>query len=145
MKNFKLLTICLVIILSVGVITFFGCTKKVDYDYFVINGFYATETYSEKVILATEELQKFTDETQNEYFEKYGEEFFKDNKLVFINVEVPSLYPEIKVTGVKLSKSTLEVSATAEYKGFTSPAFGAVAIVLELDKDIKFDKIQVKF
>ena len=54
MKNFKLLTICLVIILSAGVITFFGCTKKVDYDYFVINGPTAVERYSEKVISNSE-------------------------------------------------------------------------------------------
>ena len=103
------------------------------------------ERYSDKVISSTEELQEFTGGANSEYFEKYGEKFFEDKKLVFINVNVTSLYPEIKVTGVKLSKNTLEVTATVEYKGFTAQALGVAAIVLETDKDLKFDNIQVKF
>ncbi|MDE7182087.1 MAG: hypothetical protein K2O41_03510 [Clostridia bacterium] len=142
MKSFKWLVICLLMILSVGVITLFGCSEKIDCDYFVIYGSTATERYSDRVISSTEELQEFTGGANSEYFEKYGEKFFEDNKLVFINVDVTSLYPEIKVTNVKLSENTLEVTATAEYKGFTASALGVADIVLELGKDIKFDNIK---
>lgn len=121
-----------------------GCSKKIDYKYEIYRDIIITD-YGSKIITCKDELS-FIERKEDFDFEKYDDEFFEYNQLIFIYHLAPVRTPDYIIKNVTLSGKTLKVKIEEDRDSdkMVSQAFCCLSFVFEISKDFKINKVKAK-